>query len=114
MVDAYERLQPIYTEIQKLSGAKATLYSDNYSSMYFLEVFSSAATKAAGVLKLKKMLGADRIVAFGDNLNDLEMMKIADCGIAVGDAVESVRQQADAVIGRSYEDGVALYLMHNS
>ncbi|HCA53935.1 MAG: HAD-IIB family hydrolase [Acutalibacteraceae bacterium] len=114
MVDTYERLHPIYTEIQKLSGAKATLYSDNYSSMYFLEVFSSAATKAAGVLKLKKMLGADRIVAFGDNLNDLEMMKIADCGIAVGDAVESVRQQADAVIGRSYEDGVALYLMHNS
>lgn len=112
MVDTYERLHPIYTEIQKLPGAKATLYSDNYSTMYFLEVFSRLATKAAGVLKLKKLLGADRIVTFGDNLNDLEMMGIADCGIAVGDAVATVREQADRVIGNSYEDGVALYLEH--
>ena len=111
MVDTYERLHPIYAEIQKLPRAKATLYSDNYSDMYFLEVFSSAATKAAGVLRLRQMLGADRVVAFGDNLNDLEMLRAADCGIAVGDAVQTVRQQADKVIGNSYEDGVALYLL---
>ena len=110
MVDTHERLLPIYTAIQQLPQAKATLYSDNYSSLYFLEVFSSSATKAAGVLKLKQLLGADRVVVFGDNLNDLEMMHISDCGIAVGDAVEAVRQQATQIIAPSYQDGVALYL----
>ena len=110
MVDTYERLHPICTAIQQLAGAKATLYSDNYSSMYFLEVFSRAATKASGVGKLKKLLGVDRVVTFGDNLNDLEMMRLADCGIAVGDAVAAVREQADEIIGNSYEDGVAAYL----
>ena len=61
-------------------------------------------------MKLKKMLGADRVVAFGDNLNDLEMLHLSDYGIAVADAVEEVRQQADLVIGASDDDGVADYL----
>lgn len=114
MVDRYERLYPIYREIQKLEGAKPTLYRDNYSEMFFLEVFSAGATKAAGVMKLKKLLGADRVVAFGDNLNDLEMLRAADIGAAVGDAVEEVRSQADVVIGNSFEDGVALYLLRRA
>lgn len=111
MVDKYERLLPIKNEISKVVGAKATLYRDNYTNMFFLEVFSSKATKAAGVLKLKEMLGADRLVTFGDNLNDLEMLGVSDFGIAVGDAVDEVKQKADLVIGNSYEDGVAEFLL---
>lgn len=114
MVDTHERLLPIYQEICRLPLCKATLYSDNYSGMYFLEIFSSSATKAAGVQKLREMLGADRVVAFGDNLNDLEMLHISDCGIAVGDAVEEVRRQADMVIGASDSDGVAEFLLQVS
>lgn len=110
MVDSYERLFPIYSEIKKLPLAKATLYSDNYSDLYFLEVFSVNATKANGVTKIKKLVGADRVVAFGDNLNDIDMLKAADVGIAVGDCVEEVRQYADLLIGNSYENGVAEYL----
>ena len=111
MVDRYERLYPIYCEIKKIVGAKPTLYRDNYSEMYFLEVFSSSATKAAGMMKLKKLVGADRVVAFGDNLNDIEMLKAADVGIAVGDSVDEVKEHADIIIGNSYEDGVAEYLL---
>ena len=111
MVDEYERLRPIYDEVCKLPGAKATLYSDNYSDMYFLEIFSAAATKASGVNKLKEMLGADRVVTFGDNLNDLEMLRASDFGIAVGDAVEEVREKADLIIGESTADGVAGFLL---
>ena len=110
MIDSYERLYPIFRELEAVPGAKPTLYRDNYSSLYFLEVFSSEATKASGVMKLKKLLKADRVVAFGDNLNDLEMLREADVGIAVGDSVEQVRQQADLVIGNSDCDGVAEYL----
>lgn len=111
MVDRYERLFPIYNEISKIGGVKAALYRDNYTEMFFLEVFSSKATKAAGVQKLKKMLNADRVVAFGDNINDIEMLSISDYGIAVGDAVEEVREKADLVIGNSFDDGVANYLL---
>ena len=113
MVDRYERLRPIYDEICRLPKAKATLYSDNYSDMYFLEIFSAEATKASGVLKLKQLLCADRVVTFGDNLNDLEMLRVSDFGIAVGDAVEEVRAKADLIIGDSSNDGVARYLSEN-
>ncbi len=112
MVDEYERLKPIYEEIKKLPKAKPTLYSDNYSDLYFLEVFSADATKAAGVLKLKNMLKADKVVAFGDNLNDIDMLKVSDVGIAVEDCVEEVKNYADIIIGKSYEDGVAEYLLN--
>ena len=111
MVDEYERLKPIYEEIRKLPKAKPTLYSDNYSDLYFLEVFSADATKASGVLKLKEMLKADKVVAFGDNLNDIDMLRVSDVGVAVGDCVEAVKEYADIIIGKSYEDGVAEYLL---
>lgn len=114
MVDSYERLKPIYEEISKLQKAKATLYSDNYSDLYFLEVFSANATKAAGVQKLKNLVGADRVVAFGDNLNDIDMLKTADVGIAVGNCVEELKKYADIIVGNSYEDGVAEYLLNNA
>ena len=110
MVDRREKLLPIHEELETIDGIRSTLYSDNYSDMYFLEVFSSRATKAAGMKKIKEKLGADRVVAFGDNLNDREMLKCADLGIAVGDAVDQTKQAADLVIGNSYEDGVAMYL----
>ncbi len=110
MIDRRERLEKIYQDICMIPGVRASLYSDNYSDMYFLEIYSSLATKANGMMMLKKQLGADRVVAFGDNLNDLEMLSQADIGIAVGDAVEEVRKSADLIIGNSYEDGVANYL----
>ena len=110
MVDARERLFPIYSKIKELPGAVATLYSDNYSDDYFLEVFSSNATKANGMKKIKQLVGADRTVAFGDNLNDIGMLQSADIGIAVGDGAEQVKNCADIIIGNSYDSAVAKYL----
>ncbi len=110
MVDEYSRLSGICDELKLIPGVRPTLYSDNYSDMYFLEVFSSRATKALGMMRIKELTGAKRVVAFGDNLNDMEMLAQADVGIAVGDAAEQVRESADIVIGNSYEDAVALWL----
>lgn len=110
MVDEYDRLYAICEEIKRADGVRPTLYSDNYSDLYFLEVFSSKATKARGMNKIKELVGADRVVAFGDNLNDIEMLTLADVGIAVGDAAEPVKDCADIIIGNSYEDAVALWL----
>lgn len=110
MVDEYSRLSAICEEISRIEGVSPTLYSDNYSDLYFLEVFSSRATKARGMQMIKELTGASKAVAFGDNLNDIEMLKTADIGIAVGDAAPQVREIADIVIGNSFEDAVALYL----
>ncbi len=110
MVDTYKRLKPIFDRIVCLEGVKPTLYSDNYSGLYFLEVFSAKATKASGVQRLKKLSQADRVVVFGDNLNDLDMFVYADFAVAVSNAVLETRQKADLVIESNDMDGVAKYL----
>ncbi len=112
MVDSYARLLPIHEEIAETDGVRSILYSDNYSDLYYLEIFSSAASKADGMLRVKEMVGADKAVAFGDNYNDLDMLKNADIAVAVSDAREKVKKAADIVIGRSYEDGVAEFLLN--
>ena len=112
MVDTYARLLPIHKKIELTEGVSSTLYSDNYSDLYYLEIFSSNASKSAGMLKIKDMVGADRVVAFGDNCNDIDMLKSADVAVAVKDAAEEVKAVADIVIGNSFDDSVAEFLLN--
>ncbi len=53
------------------------------------------------------------IVAFGDDQNDLEMLRICGKGVAVANAVQEVKEAADAVTLSNDEDGVARWLLSN-
>ncbi len=48
-----------------------------------------------------------QVIAFGDNFNDLSMLKSAGLGVAMGNAVEEVKACADVVIGNNTETGIA-------
>ena len=78
-----------------------------------LEVFAPGVSKAAAVLELKKRIGADRLVVFGDNLNDLPMLAAADVAVAVDNAFPEVKEHADVVIGPNYADSVANYILQD-
>ena len=52
----------------------------------------------------------EEIAAFGDGENDLEMIQYAGFGVAMGNAVESLKQAADCVAPPCEEDGVARVL----
>lgn len=71
-----------------------------------LEVYDAGVSKANAILGLKKRLGADRLVVFGDNLNDLPMMAVADASYAVANALPEVRSAATAVTGYNTADAV--------
>ena len=47
------------------------------------------------------------MLAIGDGRNDIEMLRWAGRGVAMGQAVEEVSAAADAVTGTVYEDGAA-------
>ena len=70
-------------------------------------------SKARAVQDLARQLGADRIVVFGDNLNDLSMMAVADEAVAVANAFPEVKAAADVVIGPNSADSVAKYIRDN-
>ena len=59
---------------------------------------------------MKEMLGCDRIVCFGDHLNDLPLFAIADERYAVENAEEALKKIATDIIGGNDEDGVARWL----
>ena len=48
-----------------------------------------------------------RVVAFGDNFNDISMLQQVGLGIAMGGSEEEVRRKADKTIGLNSEDSIA-------
>ena len=103
----YEKLLPIERIAASVKGLDHVFYEDTYTGKYYLEIFSENASKANGLKFLREEYGFDKIVAFGDNLNDLSMFKAADVKIAVGNAKDELKKAADFVIGSNDDDGVA-------
>ena len=86
-------------------------YKDNYSDLYFLEIISKTVSKASGALEVKEIVGADKMVAFGDNLNDIPLFEIADESYAVSNAEDKLKKIATGVIGCNDDDSVAEYIL---
>lgn len=76
----------------------------------FIDVYTKGTTKAQAVKKLAAEIGAKRIVVFGDNLNDIPMMRIADRSVAVGNAYDEVKAVCDEVTGSNDDDSVAKWI----
>lgn len=58
----------------------------------------------------KTGISLNQITAFGDDLPDIGMLKLCGTGIAMGNALDEVKREADFVIGTNDEDGIAEYL----
>lgn len=81
---------------------------------YNLEINAAAATKGNGLLCLAEYLGLkpEQTMAFGDGSNDLSMIQAAGLGVAMENAMEILKQQADYITGSNQEDGVASAIEH--
>jgi hydroxymethylpyrimidine pyrophosphatase-like HAD family hydrolase len=77
-----------------------------------VEVCHPAVNKAAAVqFVLAQAKGRrEEVVAVGDGVNDVEMLRWAGLGVAMGNACERVKQAADVVIGSNAENGLAEFL----
>ncbi|MBE6726855.1 MAG: hypothetical protein E7576_16955 [Ruminococcaceae bacterium] len=81
-----------------IPGIRLTYYRDAYRpEVWYLEIFSETASKSRAAAFLRAFTGADRVVSFGDNRNDLPMFEASDVSVAVSSAQEEVRSAADAV-----------------
>ncbi|MBQ3549548.1 MAG: HAD family hydrolase [Clostridia bacterium] len=111
-IDYKETMQAVADELKKIEGIKFSHYLDTYSGdKYFVEVYVESAGKWNSIKRLKEMYGFDRVVAFGDNGNDVEMLKNADLAVVVGNALPPALEVADIVIDTNDNDGVAKYLL---
>ncbi|QPC46054.1 Cof-type HAD-IIB family hydrolase [Mangrovibacillus cuniculi] len=79
---------------------------------HVIEVISKGMNKFEGIKKVAMHydIPHDRIIAFGDEDNDLEMLTFAGTGLAMGNGTEEVKAVANEVIGSNEEDGIGNYL----
>lgn len=78
----------------------------------FLEIYGPECSKETSLYFFSKFYGIplDKVVFVGDNLNDLDAIKRAGLGIAMENAPEEVKKEADLVIPSNANDGVACFL----
>ncbi len=79
---------------------------------HYVEVGGPEGTKSRALEFLCGRWGIERhrILAFGDADNDIDMLRFAGHGVAVGGLTDAVREAADSVADPIEEDGVARYL----
>lgn len=107
-IDEPEILHPIYE--MYCNDLECIYYRDTYSGEQWLEIQPKGATKAAALMRLKDVLGCDRVVCFGDGVNDISMFEVADECYAVANAHKRLKAMATAVIDSNEQDGVARWL----
>lgn len=103
-------LLPLYEEVAQLEGCRCVFQQELYRPEYWCELMPAQATKAEAARKLKELLGFERIVAFGDAINDIPLFEAADEAYAVENAAEPLKRIATGVIGANDADGVARFL----
>lgn len=110
--DSYEKIKEIADKLTNIKGLTINYYKDIYEdgNCFYLEAYSSLASKANGIKYLLKNMNCDRVICFGDNVNDIPMFEMADESYATANAVDEIKKMVWEVIGSCEEDGVAKFL----
>jgi Cof subfamily protein (haloacid dehalogenase superfamily) len=85
-----------------------------YKEAYWLEFAAPNSSKKDGVSFLKNHLNPEKIICFGDNLNDIPMFEIANEKYATSNARNELKAIATEVIGKNNDDAVARFLQNRS
>ncbi|WP_167957262.1 HAD family hydrolase [Anaerosporobacter faecicola] len=109
-----EKLLPVYEKFKDNPTYRCTLAQELYREEYWCEIMPAKATKANAIQILKTMWNCDRVVAFGDAINDIPMFQIADAAYAVENAVEELKRYATGIIADNDHDGVADWLANHA
>jgi len=82
---------------------------DRSESMHILEIFASGVDKWRGLSWVAQARGIEpeEIACMGDEVNDLQMLRGAGCGIAMGNAIADAKAAAKYITLHHREDGVA-------
>jgi len=108
-------LRPLSIHLKKIFGnqIEVKLSPENYMKCYFLTILHPLSDKAHALTKVHEYLNieAKETTVFGDSINDIEMFKLAGTSVAVNNALDIVKKEADIVLKESNdEDAVAKYL----
>ncbi len=103
--------QTLLSRLEGIAGIRAVLYRDNYlENNWFVEICREDADKGQAARRLQQRVHAQRVVAFGDNRNDIPLFRAADLALCVDNGSDEAKAVADRLIPSNQEDGVASFL----
>ncbi|WP_066176448.1 Cof-type HAD-IIB family hydrolase [Bacillus marinisedimentorum] len=111
----YYKDRDIYQALLFSTAAEQHLYDGRFDGIKFIrwheksqDILPAGGSKAKGIEVFLGQLGIprSRVYAFGDALNDLEMLQYAGTGVAMGNALAEVKQAASHVTKDVTEDGI--------
>lgn len=114
-------LMLVYPDVDKL--AKLTDYLNDIHAeaidhrnwgepFHIIEIMNKSMNKAVAVKKVADYYDVprERIIAFGDETNDLHMLEYAGIGVAMENGVDAAKNVANYITKSNEEDGVAIFL----
>lgn len=106
-----EKIEKLCKAIRQKTECSASWYRDIFNpEVALMDVYAPQCSKATAIKDVATELGISRIVVFGDNLNDLPMMEVADLSVAVENALPAVKERADIIIGANTTPSVAEFI----
>lgn len=83
-----------------------------FSDGYWYKFTKKNVTKENAIMKIAEVcgFGTDSMIAFGDDYADIGMLELCGTGVAMGNAIDEVKNKADIVIGSNDEDGIADFI----
>lgn len=99
-------------EINQKYAVHSFVMQDSNSSTRLLTVNPEGINKGITLEKLGKRLHIplSQMIYFGDGLNDLEVMELVGCSVAMGNALDSVKQRANQITLSNNENGISFFL----
>ena len=93
---------------QKLSDCDCIRFSDGF----WYKFTKKNVTKENAIMKITEVCGFSTasIIAFGDDYADIGMLELCGTGVAMGNAIDEVKESGDIVIGSNDEDGIADFI----
>jgi len=96
-------------ELERIFGEQLYVTQSSFDILEFLHPEVSKGN-ALRIIASDLNIMPEEIVAFGDNHNDIGMLRLAGLGVAMGNAHEEVKAAADYVTRSNAEDGVAVVI----
>lgn len=104
-----ETFQSLHAAYPHLFAQTLPLVSDRVS---LVQIQAQNASKGSALSTLVPRWGysMQNVISFGDDINDVEMIRDSGVGVAVANAVDEVKAVADRITASNHDEGVALVL----
>ena len=101
-----------YYKMFNSDNIKILVMQDSFADKKWLEIFGKGVSKYDAIKVLMEIEKIDNldVITFGDGLNDVDMIRMAGVGVAMGNALDSVKDVANYVTISHNDDGVIYFL----